>query len=180
MITRKHDNGGAIFSDCERYRYLLWRQWDFLDPEPVYMAFIGLNPSTADESKNDPTIRRCIGFAKREGYAGLYMLNLFAYRATQPSVMMAAEDPIGPDNDRVIADYVEVAGKAVACWGGDGGFDYRDLAVSRLLRSSRHAKTRTIGEVLWCLGTTAGGYPRHPLYVRGNAPLVRYAVKDPA
>jgi len=86
---------GATFSTDRVYRYALWRVWDAALPSFVV---IGLNPSTADETENDPTIRRCIGFAKREGCGGLVMLNLFAVRATDPRVMMAHPEPIGPDN----------------------------------------------------------------------------------
>ena len=176
-IKRGNDESGAIFSECEKYRYVLWRRWDLLDPEPVYMAFIGLNPSTADETENDPTVRRCINFAKREGYQGLYMLNLFAYRATDPRVMKMRDDPIGKDNDDVIAAHVEDAGKTVACWGVDGAFQNRDKRVASLRRLISGAKTRTIGELFWALGTTKDGHPRHPLYLPSNAPLSRFTVK---
>src|SRR5690349_51792 len=88
---------GAIFSKDHRYRYLLWRT---LDKGSKYLAVIGLNPSTADASVNDPTNRRCIGFARDWGYSRLYVVNLFAFRATKPDVLRAAKDPIGVDNDR--------------------------------------------------------------------------------
>ena len=86
----------AIFSVCRKYRYALWRSWDESKP---YVMIIGLNPSTADETKDDPTITRCINFAKSWGYGGVCVTNLFAYRATVPSDMKASNEPIGTEND---------------------------------------------------------------------------------
>src|SRR5882724_4976365 len=86
---------GAVLSDCERYRYALWRRW----AERPAVLFVGLNPSTADALQDDPTIRRCIRFAKAWGYGALYMGNLFAFRATDPRAMKAEADAVGPDND---------------------------------------------------------------------------------
>src|SRR5688572_12557148 len=98
---------GARFSECGTYRYVLWRQWNEVNGD---VAFVGLNPSTADDEKDDPTIRRCIGFAKRWGYGGVVMLNLFAYRATRPDAMWAARvadaDIVGPQNDAHIRLFV--------------------------------------------------------------------------
>lgn len=176
-IKRGNAQSGAIFSECEKYRYALWRQWDVLAKKPQFMAFIGLNPSTADEHENDPTVRRCISFAKREGFQGMYMLNLFAYRATDPRVMLAADDPIGGiENDRIIGDTIENAAKAVACWGCEGAYRHRDKAVARL-RRIWGAKAELLGDILWSFGTTKEGHPRHPLYLPGDAPLTRFVVK---
>lgn len=86
----------AKFSECRKYRYALWRTWDETKP---HVMIIGLNPSTADETKNDSTITKCINFAKSWDYGGLCMANLFAYRATKPSDMIASNDPVGTDND---------------------------------------------------------------------------------
>ena len=101
----------AVFSDCRNYRYALWRIWD--DAKP-YAMFIGLNPSTADETEDDPTIRRCMNFAKDWGYGGLCMTNLFAYRATIPANMMSAADPVGAENNAWLANLAENAGVIVA------------------------------------------------------------------
>jgi hypothetical protein len=90
---------GAVFSPDQKYRYVLWREWS---GHPRRLVVIGLNPSTADATKNDPTVTRCINFAKREGCGGMIMLNLFAFRATDPGVMMEAADPVGPENDKYI------------------------------------------------------------------------------
>src|ERR1019366_6557448 len=90
----------AILSDCRRYRFELWRTWDdLLNDGNGYAMFVGLNPSTADETEDDPTIRRCTDYAQRWGYSGLCMTNLFAYRATLPQDMRGAPDPVGEGND---------------------------------------------------------------------------------
>ena len=86
----------AKLSECRKYRYALWRTWDETKP---HVMIIGLNPSTADETKDDPTITRCINFAKSWGYGGVCMANLFAYRATEPTVMKGSTDPVGTEND---------------------------------------------------------------------------------
>src|SRR5690242_6108456 len=105
----------TIFSDCRAYRYTLWREWDIFDKN--YVMFVGLNPSTADERVDDPTIRRCIDFAKRWGYGALCMTNLFAYRATDPRVMKAFPYPVGPENDKWLVRCAREAGVVVAAWG---------------------------------------------------------------
>ena len=156
---------GATFSPCRKWRYALWRIWD---EEQGIVLWIGLNPSTADEKKNDPTVRRCMGFARAWGYGGIFMLNLFAFRATDPQMMKAAEDPVGPDNYRTIQEYHEIAGLTVAAWGVHGVFMDQDAAVCRLERIGPHAKTRHLWDDCWCLGTTQDGHPRHPLYVRAD------------
>ncbi|MEM1344033.1 MAG: DUF1643 domain-containing protein [Pseudomonadota bacterium] len=153
----------ATFSDCGLYRYSLSRQWDRLLPTAV---FILLNPSTADARQDDPTVRRCRGFATRDGCGGLVMVNLFAYRATSPAEMMAADDPIGPDNDRYIADAIDDADGPVVCaWGNHGVFRSRDHQVATL--------SSCIDAPLFCLGLTKAGSPRHPLYLSADTPLER-------
>jgi hypothetical protein len=142
---------GAQLSPCRTWRYVLWRIWD---PSLPIVTFVGLNPSTADETVDDHTIRRCIGFAKTWGYGGIYMINLFAFRATKPADLKKAADPIGPDNDRILRAYHETSDRTVACWGNDGVFMGRDRVVIALL-----------GDV-YCLGTTKGGHPRHPARLR--------------
>jgi hypothetical protein len=115
--------------------------------------FVGLNPSTADETLDDPTIRRCMGFARSWGYDGLCMTNLFAFRATDPSVMKAAEDPVGPMNDSILVSLAENAGIVVAAWGVHGSYLGRDRAVIEMLPQ------------LHCLRLTISGHPAHPLYL---------------
>lgn len=150
----------CVFSPDRVHRYTLWREFDLANHD--FVQFIGLNPSTADEVQDDPTVRRCIDFAKRWGYGALCMTNLFAFRATDPRVMKAASDPIGPENDAWLARIATGAGTVVAAWGNHGEFMGRDKAVAALLPR------------LACLGVTSKGFPRHPLYVRSTTPPQAY------
>jgi hypothetical protein len=153
----------TILSEDRVYRYALWRCWGNPD-EDGYLAFIGLNPSTADEHADDPTIRRCIGFAKREGVGALCMLNLFAFRATEPKAMRASHDPVGADTDAHLARCLALAKYIVLAWGTHGGFLSRDLTVIRLIRSLNRYNVVS-------LGLTKDGHPKHPLYIRSDQPL---------
>ena len=140
---------------CGEYRYTLTRLWD---PALPMITFVLLNPSTADAVQPDPTLRRCVSFAKREGYGGMVILNLYAFRTKDPKVMMAAADPVGPDNDRVLAG---VTGTVVAGWGTNTDPARVTRALALLPR-------------LHALGVTKNGHPRHPLYVRADAPLIEW------
>ena len=163
-------SNGAVLSGCGRYRYALTRG-DWLDGEGTCM-FVMLNPSTADAREDDPTIRRCVGFARSWGFARLVVANLYAFRATDPRGLWAAEDPVGPDNDRWLWDLSYGAHEVIAAWGATrhpGGAD-RVRAVLEAL-GSPHDSTR-------CLGQTMALHPRHPLYVRRDArriPFMRRA-----
>jgi len=151
------DKSGAQLSTCRSYRYALWRNWDWQGHANRVM-FIGLNPSVADEEKNDKTISNCVGFAKRWGFGGVYMLNLFAFRATDPKVMIAAADPVGPENDEAFGYYRGRVGLIVACW-GSVSLKYRP----RLQWQSRIARVLDcISQPVYCLGKTMDGSPRHP------------------
>ena len=118
--------------------------------------FIGLNPSTADEVEDDPTIRRCVAFAKSWGYGALCMTNLFAFRATEPSDMIASIDPVGQDNDMYLTTMALDAGIVVAAWGTNGAHLGRDKEVRGLVPN------------LHCLRRTLAGHPGHPLYLPGD------------
>lgn len=145
---------GATFSPDRRHRYTLWRDCLLGVDNVSTLVVIGLNPSTADEKVDDPTIRRCLGFARAWGFGRLVMLNLFAFRATDPADMKRAADPVGPENDTTLI--AETKGRAVLCaWGADGGFLGRSGVVRRLLE----------GRDLRCLGRTKSGEPKHPLYL---------------
>lgn len=144
---------GAHFSKSRVFRYALWRRWD--KDKPAVM-FVGLNPSTADENVDDPTIKRCIDFAKRWGYGSLYMLNLFAFRATKPRDMKQALDKIGPDNNAALEEYADKCNEIVAAWGVNGTLDDRDRFVCDQVLFDFQ---------LMCLRKTQGGHPEHPLYV---------------
>lgn len=141
----------TIFSDDRIYRYVLWREWDMMNSE--YLMVIGVNPSTADETQDDPTIRKCIGFAKRWGFGALCMTNLFAFRATDVRKMKGYPKPIGGENDRWIASSARHAGRIIAAWGVNGGFMARDTEVLKLI------------DGVECLRLTKHGFPEHPLYV---------------
>ena len=144
--------GGATFSRDRRYRYRLWRRWDRTRP---VVAFVMLNPSTADAERDDPTIRRCGGFARGWGFSAMTVVNLFALRATDPARLRRARDPIGPDNDDHIAAAAAGCDALVLAWGAHGALGGRDRDVLALLRGCRPA----------CLGVTRSGQPRHPLYL---------------
>lgn len=137
------------------YRYTLTRVWDTALPT---VTFVLLNPSTADALRLDPTLRRCVSFAKREGYGGMVIKNLYAFRTKNPRVMMTAPDPVGPHNDRVLS---EVTGTVVAGWGTAAD-------------PARVARVLELLPRLHALGITKSGHPRHPLYVRAEAPLVEW------
>lgn len=150
----------AVISECGRYRYVLRRAWAVGEP----LVFVMLNPSTADALLDDPTIRRCIGFAKREGASGLSVVNLYAYRSTDPRRLWTVGDPVGPNNDDTLL--LECVGRKVVCaWGANA-------------RADRVGDVRTLlqlcGADAWCLGTTNTGAPRHPLYIKADQPLQRY------
>lgn len=156
--------GDAILSACRTYRYILWRRWadDWMDN---YAMFVGLNPSTADETLDDPTIRRCINFAKDWGYSGLVMANLFAYRATQPKDMMSVIDPVGTENDRYLLEYASKAKVVVAAWGNHGS------------HGGRHKVVRGLIPHLHCLKVSKTGMPSHPLYLPKTLKPVSYPVE---
>lgn len=150
-------DSGAEFSDDRIYRYRLWRRWS----EGPLLMVVGLNPSTADETQDDPTVRRCIGFAKAWGYAGLMMTNAFAFRATNPKVMLAAPDLAWSENlaivDREAERVIRGDGAVLAAWGNHGSHRIQ----SRCLRQRLHL----CGDGVACLGLTKSGEPLHPLYL---------------
>lgn len=154
----------ALFSPDRAHRYLLGRRWV---PELGKTAvFLMLNPSTADAFKLDPTLRRCKDFAQRWGCGGMAIVNLYAYRATKPKVMLAAPDPVGPANDTVIAAvsaHLGERGVFVAGWGNHGAAGGRGAAMSSLLFH--------IARDTYCLAMNSSGHPQHPLYVPAVAEL---------
>jgi len=158
----------ADLSDCGAYRYSLSRKWGGDAYRPI--VFVMLNPSTADASVDDPTIRRCMSFAQRESRTGILVVNLFAFRATSPTDMMESRDPIGADNDLVLSNaFFQAAltdAPVVAAWGAHGSYRARDREVYEL------ALARAIK--LQCFGRTKSGAPRHPLYLKSDTPLVEW------
>lgn len=143
---------GAMFSECQVYRYGLWRIWDADTPPAM---FVGLNPSTADENADDPTIRRCIDFARQWGHGGLLMGNLFAFRATDPRVMKAAAEPVGADNDGLLERMATAAAVVIAAWGVHGTHRGRAQQVT---------EAGVLGDFN-VLRLTKDGHPGHPLYL---------------
>ncbi|SLN36002.1 DUF1643 domain-containing protein [Pseudooctadecabacter jejudonensis] len=158
MITRTHTKGDApstaIYSDCERYRYALTRVWD---TGGTKVHFVMLNPSTATEVQNDPTVERCERRARALGHGAFRVTNIFAWRDTDPRDMRQAADPIGPDNDAAILEAVNWAHTTICAWGAHGDHMNRGLAVKTMLRHT--------GAPLFHLGLTKAGHPKHPLYI---------------
>jgi hypothetical protein len=158
------DRMTADISECGQYRYTLTRKTKCPLRWVRPALFIMLNPSTADATKDDPTIRRCISFAEREGCTDLTVVNLFALRATDPRELPKHADPVGPLNDRRIREAIEAHEKfgiIVAAWGANKFAQERGTLVKFLWSPN-----------LLCLGKNKDGSPKHPLYVKNDAPLI--------
>ncbi|MCC5990900.1 MAG: DUF1643 domain-containing protein [Rhodobacteraceae bacterium] len=158
VITREAVKGDApsvaVYSPCERYRYLLTREWA---PDEGRALFVMLNPSTATEAQNDPTVERCERRARALGFGAFRVCNIFAFRATDPRVMRAADDPVGPLNDAAITESAHWADQIICGWGNHGAHLGRGRAVAALLRATSRP--------LWHLGLSKTGQPKHPLYI---------------
>lgn len=154
--------GAAVFSKDKSYRYVLRR---FLKDGNClsYVNFVLLNPSTATATEDDPTIRRCCGFAERWGYPAMAVTNIFALRSTDPRGLRSVDDPVGPLNDHWLKEVAMGAEKIVVAWGNHGRFMNRGLDVL----------CEVLPGPMWCFGVTQAGEPKHPLYLRSDAPLVR-------
>lgn len=158
MITRHHQKDGtasvAVYSPCESYRYSLRRTWDTAAPS---VMFLMLNPSTATEEKNDPTIERCERRARAMQAGSFLITNLFAFRATDPADLRRAQAPVGPENDQVLVDTMHTVDMIIGAWGAHGDHMDRATQVRALLASC--------DTPLFHLGLTKHGHPRHPLYL---------------
>lgn len=158
MITRSHIKGDApsvaVYSDCECYRYSLTRTWD---PEGQRVMFVMLNPSKATEVQNDPTVERCERRARALGFGAFRVTNIFAWRETDPMTMRRAAEPIGGENDAFLLEGAAWADRVVAGWGTHGAHMGRGPAVADMLRGA--------GVLLFHLGLSKEGHPRHPLYI---------------
>jgi hypothetical protein len=139
------------------YRYYLLREWN---ASKLFFAFIGMNPSKADEHFDDPTVRRCINFARREGAGRFVMLNAYGYRSTDPLAIRNVADPNGPDNDLWIKSYVKKADLVVAAWGRN--VTSRGEEVLKMIKGLN---------TVHCLGINLDGSPKHPLYLRADTSL---------
>lgn len=174
VAPREVGYGGALISPCGTYRYVLGRVWD---PAIPLAVFVMLNPSTADAVANDPTIGRCIGFARAWGNGGIVVVNAYALRSTDPRALAKAADPVGPDNDAAIAAVLTAnaaagVNQAVIAWGSHAmvRLTGRGRQVLDLLRAQQVTPM--------CLGMTSSGFPRHPLYLRADTALVPFAGDD--
>jgi hypothetical protein len=159
----------AVISDCGLFRYQLWRVWDYDLP---ILIFIMLNPSVADAEQDDPTLRRGMCFAGDNGFGGVVFLNLYAFRATKPKNMFAAIDPVGPDNDAhirgVLRELLPEGGKVIVGW----GFHGRANRIAEVLELLAQENAQPL-----CLGITAKGEPRHPLFIIADQPFIPFVSK---
>lgn len=156
---------GAYIDPSQRYRYTLWRTWQ---PDLPTVVFVMLNPSTADASCVDPTIRRCLNLAHSWGFGRLEVVNLFAFRTPYPRELRRVKSPVGKHNDEFLLDATQRADAVVLAWGNQGGWLQRDQAVLNLLQPNGR---------FFCLGKTQSNQPRHPLYSKRDTPL--YSVLGP-
>ena len=150
---------GAAFSKCGHYRYSVWRSWE---PGSGSVLFIGLNPSTADASKDDPTLTRCVHFAQSWGFGSVSIVNLFAYRTTYPNVLLQVKKPVGPKNDLWIRKLVTQSDIVIAAWGNAGSINDRSKVVLDLI------------PVPHCLKVNRTGAPSHPLYLPKTCRPIRF------
>ncbi len=156
---------GALISDCKQYRYWLTRPVDTMYPKKGPVLFVILNPSTADNKEDDPTIRKCRGYAAAWGCDGLSVANLYAYRATDPRILWNVPYPVGPRNDKWLMSLARELTHVVCAWGTMA----QEHRVSQFCLMMRE-----LGITLWCLGMTKSGAPRHPLYLKSTQPLVKW------
>lgn len=162
VIDFRHPSG-AEFSDDRTHRYWLWRRW-WMQCEPRQMAmFIGLNPSTADENVDDPTVRRCIDFAKQWGFGGMIMTNIFSIRSTDPQGIRQA-GAARLENEQSLVRLAAKAGRVVCCWGTHGAYQGQGARIRELLADVP----------LYHLGLSKAGHPKHPLYLKATTQPERW------
>lgn len=161
-ISEEGIESQAIYSDSEEHRYVLKRAWN---DQGKRMMFIGLNPSTATEIVNDPTITRVIGYAKREGFGSVSICNIFSFRATLPSDLKKSGDPIGKETDNLMIREAEDSDVILLGWGNHASFMDRGKKVRELLKPFK--------EKTFCLGLTKSAEPKHPLYLRKDAEFMK-------
>lgn len=165
MITKGTSAAGAIFSDCEKYRYRLWRVWD---ESKQKVCFLMLNPSIADENQLDPTVTRCKKRAQALGYGGFEVVNIFALRSTDPTELYKTDDPMGSGNLEAIAEAVIDSDIVICAWGCDG----------KLMDVGETVKNQICGffpEKLHYLKLNRDGSPTHPLYLKYSLQPTRWS-----
>lgn len=153
------------------YRYTLTRT---VGDDPRQLCWVMLNPSTADESTDDPTIRRVIRFTRDNGYGRLIVVNLFAARTTRPRHLLEMSDPVGPNNFDIIREAIQSSDDVVFAWGAWWAANCRDTSRRFLWPPPVTFLARNAGRTALCLGKTRAGDPRHPLYVAASQPLVAF------
>ncbi len=163
LLPEKLSASGAVFNSTRTHRYVLWRLLEEHDPKRA-IAFIGLNPSTADEVKNDPTVTRCIGYARRWGYGRFFMLNIFSLRSTDPKGLYNCPCPAEPRNDRAIMEVARRVERVMLCWGNHGRQMERGQKVLDMLQ----------GFSCYHLTKTKAGQPGHPLYLKASLDALRW------
>ena len=167
MIIKAHNQANikseAVYSKCENYRYTLTRVWD---ENKKKVLFIMLNPSTADETKNDPTVERCERRAKKLNFGSFRICNIFAWRETSPLQLMKTDEPVGKDNDFHISKSVLWSDVIICAWGTHGTYFNREAEVKNLLSNN--------GAKLYHLGLTKNGHPKHPLYITYTQNIVAW------
>lgn len=157
IVERGDREAGAIYNATETHRYVLWRRWD---ERSTMVAFIGLNPSTATELVLDPTVTRCRNYAERWGYGGMYMLNAYALRSTDPRGLKKVDDPVGALNNEYIRIHtLASSGTAlvVACWGSNCPTKRQEEVLQQI-----------VAPEIYALAMAQSGKPKHPLYLRGD------------
>lgn len=169
------EGSGAEISACGTYRYALWRKWS---PTLPLATFVMCNPSTADANEDDATIRKCMGFAHRWGLGGIWVVNLFALRSTDPRALLTASDPVGPDNDGWLANACSFEPSVVCAWGSPGGARVAAM-LSERAPTLVHLAYCHEGS-LQCLGTSKDGSPRHPLMLGYSVPRQAWPLKGGA
>lgn len=160
METIGKQERGAIISNCGTYRYALWRYWDRSLPKALFLM---LNPSIADAELDDPTLRRCMGFARTWGYGGLFIGNRFAFRCTQPGLLLKAEDPIGPLNGTYLSQMAERSEIIICAWGN-----------APIIKRLGQPFPDSITGPLHCIELSKDGTPKHPLYLKSNLKPIPY------
>lgn len=155
-------SAGATFDESHRYRYVLWR--NFVNEPVDPCLWVMLNPSTATEFEDDQTVRKCQDFSRIWGHDSCRVVNIFAWRSTDPKVLPHIDDPIGPQNDYYIREEALRAKRIICAWGNWGWVRDRSRAVRQLLQPFE----------CWCFKVTQSGEPNHPLYMPKTSPLIRY------
>jgi len=169
--TKSLHIGSAVISECGNYRYSLRRHSNMSNTNGQKLVFVMLNPSTADASLDDNTVKRCISFMELWGYSHLEIVNLFAFRATEPSDMLAAEDPIGPENDTYLYSAIGSSETVICAWGNPG--DHKERLDTIKVIFKYHSASQPC-----CLGVNKSGMPRHPLYLKRSTELKEWTYND--